>query len=539
MPDAPPARRLPAGLDAARVVLQEPGLLRLQAAWLSIHAGKTALLVINLVLAYQVGGPAAMGLFGIARFLPPTVLSVLAGLPTARWAPDRVLVGVNALRTLSVVLLLAVVRFDAPIEAFYLVVALESGVGAFSRPLHVAILPFVARTPAGLVAANVASSAVEGLGTFIGPAIAGMLLVFGASDSALLAVVAIYAAGVAAIAVLPVRTQRLGDASSATFAGVRRQAVAGIRTCLFVRGPRLVLTGILLQTLVRGLLNILIVLIAVELLDLGDGGVGSLNAVLGAGGLLGAAVALLLAGQPRMAPAFALSLAAWGAPLLVIGLLPQTVVAFAAMLAIGVANSVVDVTAYTLLQRTTTNDERVAVMGVLDSLANLGQAAGGLLAPILVVATDLPTACIVAGAILPVAAAGLWFGLRNADPGVQGDDAVPALLRGVHLFAPLSLAAIEDVNRRLQPVAYEPGGWLMQQGEPGVEFVIIEAGDVEIIEDGTHIRTLGPGTAVGEIALLKDVPRTASVRAVGAVRGYSLGREDFLDALTAGPAVGS
>lgn len=539
MPDAPADRRLSAGLDAARTVLREPGLLRLQAAWLSVHAGKSGLLVVNLILAYAAGGPTAMGVFGIARFLTPTIMSLFAGLPTARWAPDRVLVGVHAARTLSVVLLLGVIRFDLPVEAFYLVVALESGVGAFSRPLHVAILPFVARTPAGLVAANVASSAVEGLGTFLGPAAAGLLLVVGGPDAALLAIVAIYAAGVAAIAVLPVRTQRLGDAAGASLAGVQRQAIAGIRTCILARGPRLVLIAIFMQTLVRGLINILIVLTAVELLGLGEGGVGSLNAALGAGGLIGAALALLLAGQSRMAPPFALSLAAWGAPLIAVGLVAHPLVAVAAMLAIGTANSIVDVTAYTLLQRTTTNDERVAVMGVFDSLANLGQAAGGVLAPVLVVAAGVPTALVVAGLILPVTAIVLWPGLRRIDPGVQGDDDVPALLRGVPLFAPLSLAAIEDVIRRLRAVGYEPGAWLMVQGEPGVEFVFIESGEVDIIEDGVHVRTLGPGSAVGEIALLQDVPRTASVRAVGAVRGYSLGREDFLGALTAGPAVGS
>ncbi len=261
----------------------------------------------------------------------------------------------------------------------------------------------------------------------------------------------------------------------------------------------------------------------------------------GAGGLLGAAVALAASPASRAWPRPSPSpLAAWGAPLLVIGLVPEPVVAFAAMLAIGVANSVVDVTAYTLLQRTTTNDERVAVMGVLDSLANLGQAAGGA-AGARPGRGHRPAHGLHRGRAPSCRSRrpGCGSACARADPGVQGDDTVPALLRGVPLFAPLSLAAIEDVNRRLRAVGYEPGAWLMQQGEPGSSSCSSRTATSTIIEDGVHIRTLGPGSAVGEIALLHDVPRTASVRAVGAVRGYSLGREDFLGALTAGPAVGS
>lgn len=520
----------------ARIASTEPALARLQVAWLSVHAGKTCLLVTNLVVAYSAGGVAALGVFGIARFLVPTVLSPFAGLPTTRWPATSVLTAANTVRVLAVVLILASVVTGLPAPIFFLGVALESAASSMSRPLHVAMLPFVARTPAGLVASNVASSAVEGAGTFIGPAIAGVLLATAGPPASLAAVALIYAIGVIALLGARVRVPTLqGGGMSA----IRDQSLAGLRTFRDSRGPRLILTGIFLQTLVRGMLNVLIVIAAVGILGLGEGGVGNLNAVLGAGGLVGAGVAMSLAGRQRMAAGFVLSLAAWSAPLALIGLMPLPVIAGVAMLAIGTANAVVDVSAYTLLQRTTPRDRRVGVLGLFDSLANGGQAVGGVLAPVLVATAGIQGALVVAGLVLPVAALLLWPGLRATDPGAMPLDRRLELIRAIPLFGPLSLAAAEDVASELRPVTYAAGDFLIRQGEPGHEYLVIDDGEIEVSQDGRPLHTMGPGSGVGEIALLHDVPRTASVRALGPVQAFSLAGEDFRQAVLTGPALGS
>lgn len=522
--------------DAARSVVAEPALARLQVAWFSIHAGKTGLLVVNLIIAYAAGGVAGLGVFGLARFLVPTVLAPFAGLPTTRWPAASVLLAANSVRAVAVVLILATVISRWPIELFYLAVALEAGAGSLSRPLHVALLPYVSRTPTGLVAANVTSSAVEGVGTFVGPAIAGVLLASEGPATALTAVAAIYAVGVVAIVGLGVRSL---PRRSAGLGAIRDQALAGVRTFREDRGPRLILTGIFLQTLVRGMLNVLVVIASIEILAMGEPGVGNLNAILGAGGLIGAAVAMSLAGRMSMSAGFAVSLAAWSVPLLVIGVVPLPIVAMGAMLAIGTANAVVDVTVYTLLQRTTPRDRRVAVLGLFDSLANGGQAVGGVLAPLLVAGLGIQGALVVAGLTLPVAAAALWPGLRATDPGAVGGDRRAELVRGVPLFSPLSMATIEDVASQLQPVAYETGAWLIREGDVGHEFLIVDQGSIEVSQGERVIRQMGPGAAVGEIALLHDIPRTASVRAASPVQAFSLGREEFLVAALAGPALGT
>ena len=269
--------RLRSTTRAARAAAAEPALARLQLAWLSVHAGKSGLLVTNLVIAYTAGGVVALGIYGLARFLVPTVLAPFAGLPTARWSAARVLAVANGIRTLAVGLILAVVVGEGPIELFYLAVALEAGAGSLSRPLHIALLPYVSRTPEALVAANVTSSAVEAIGSFLGPAIAGILLATEGPASPLLAVMGIYAVGVAAIIGLHVRESPRPPGG---VAAVIEQAVVGVRVFRTERGPRLILTGIFLQTLVRGMLNVLLVVAALGVLGMGEGGVGDLNAVL-------------------------------------------------------------------------------------------------------------------------------------------------------------------------------------------------------------------------------------------------------------------
>ena len=516
-------------VDALRTTLDDPALRRLTIAWFTIMAGKWAFLVTTLVSAYVAGGTLAVGLLGLARFLVPTLIAPFAGLPTVRWAPEAVLRTVNAIRTLSIALALVVVGLDLPVEFLFLVVALEAGAGAFTRPLHMALLPAVARTPGQLIAANVTSSAAEGLGTFIGPALAGLLLVTTGPQGAILAVLAIYTIGVITIAHLHVPAVGRSDTSMRAVVG---QLSAGVSALAHLPGPRLIVLGLGLQTFVRGLLTVLVVVAAIELLPMGEPGVGALNAALGLGGLAGAFVAITLAGRDRLSPAFGLALAGWGAPIAVIGLLVHPLVALLAMLAIGVSNALIDVSGFTLIQRTTPNASRIAVLGLIDSVANGGVALGGIAASILVEALGIRGALIVSGLILPIAAVLFTPALRRMDEGGVGGARRADLVRGDPLFAPLSLATVEHLAACLVPVAFADGEWVMREGEPGLVYVIIDTGTVEVSQAGRTLRTIGPGSGVGEIALMQRVPRTASVRAVGPVTAFSLDQSAFLEAVT-------
>ena len=332
-------------VGALRTTLDDPDLRGLTAAWFAVIAGKWAFLVTTLVLAYEAGGTVAVGLLGLARFLTPTITAPFAGLPTVRWRPEAVLRAVNAIRTLAVMLAAGIVALDLPIQLLFVAVALEAGVGAFTRPLQMALLPAVARTPNQLIAANVSFSAAEGLGTFVGPALAGLLLVAAGPLAAIVAVVAIYALGLVPIARIHVPAVGRSDTTARAALG---QLSAGVRALSALPGPRLIVVGIGVQTFVRGLLTVLIVVAAIDLLGMGEPGVGALNAALGLGGLAGAAASITLTGRERLSTAFILALAGWGIPIAVVGIVVNPTIALLAMVAVGVSNAFVDVSGFTL-----------------------------------------------------------------------------------------------------------------------------------------------------------------------------------------------
>lgn len=208
------------------------------------------------------------------------------------------------------------------------------------------------------------------------------------------------------------------------------------------------------------------------------------------------------------------------------------VVAIAAMLAVGISNALLDVAGFTLAQRTSPNAARVAVLGLIDSVANLGPALGGIVASVLVTTVGIQVALIVTGAILPIVAILAWPAIRRLPEGGIAAVRRVELIRAQPLFMPLSLATVEHLAASLVPVAFEEGAWLMREGEPGRVFLLIDTGEIEISQDGQVLNTRGPGAGVGEIALLHHVPRTASVRALGPVEAFSLDQEAFLEAVT-------
>ena len=531
---------LRSALAAVRLAFANDGIRRLGISWMLGVAADTALLVVTTVTVFNRGGAVAAAVLGAVRMGPAVVAGMLTGAMLQRFRGDRILVALGLIRAVSAGLTALVIATAGPTMAdhrftlvlLFILAAVAGAAGAPVRPTQVTLMPAIARSADELVAANATWSAVKGLGAFGGPFIAGILMAVGLHPAvaAVAAVVFILTATFSA----GLRFEQAADAS-----GGGRRATGGLRLRDGLRPilGRPVLAWSLLgsygQVVTRGLLNSLVVVAAIDVLGMGQSGLGLLNAALGLGGL-GAIFAIASTRSDRLIRTETVSLAFWGLPIAIIGVFPDPAVALSAMTVIGLANATYDTALYTIFQRGSTNDERAPVMSVLEAVIGLGTVSGSLLAPPLLVFGDRG-ALVAGGAILPILAAVIYWRIGHAERVIVVNEELVDLLRKVPEFAELPLTAVERLAAGLVPVTAPAGTVLMTQGEPGDRFVVIATGEIEVFVDGRPIHRLGPGAGVGEIALLRRSPRTATVSAVTDVTGYSLDAMTFLAAV-AGPA---
>jgi MFS family permease len=509
-------------------VLESPALRRLQLAWVGSILGGWAYLVALGVYAYEQGGAAAVGLVGLIRLIPAALAAPFTSSLVDRFSRVRVMVASDLARCALMLGAAAMIAADGPAPVVYGLVALSTVCGTVFRPAQAALLPALVRTPTELTAANVASSTLESIGTFLGPALGGLLLAVSNPET-------VFAANAATFvwsALLVIGLRR--------FEGPRKQAarveveagseaggvLAGITT--IAREPTLrTLVGLYgAQTLVAGALNVLVVVTSFELLGLDEAGVGLLYAAVGVGGLIGGFVALVLSPAGRLARDFAIGLALFGLPLALVGGAPISVVAVAGLAVLGIGNSIVDVNALTIMQRAVPDAVLGRALGALDGLLLATLGLGAIAAPVLIDAVGPEAALIATGALLPLLALLTRPRLRELDRTTAAPGPT-SLLRGVPILAVLPEPVLERLARDAAPMTFAAGAPIVREGEAGDRFYVVESGEVEILG-----RRFARGEAFGEIALLRDVPRTATATAVTDVELVALEREPFVAAVT-------
>jgi hypothetical protein len=279
---------------------------------------------------------------------------------------------------------------------------------------------------------------------------------------------------------------------------------------------------------VQGAVDVLLVVAALQLLDIGEGGVGWLNACWGIGGVLGGVAALGLLGRGRIASGLLAGLLLSGIPLAIVGLWPLPATAYPLLVALGVGYALIEVALLTLTQRLASDDVLARVFGVEETSYVVAGSLGSVAAALLVGLVGDAAAIVVTGLALPVAGIALSRRLTGFAAGAHVPERDFALVRGLPLFAPLPLAVVETLALRLQTREHAPGDVIVRQGDQGDTFYVIADGTVEVRSDGELRRRQGVGEFFGEIALLRDVPRTATVTALGAVTTLGMQREDFL-----------
>jgi len=514
-------------------VFRNRDLRRLELASAGSVLGNWGYLVALYVYAYDQGGAAAVGLVTVIRMIPAAVTAPFTASLADRFDRKLVMVGADVTRAALMALAAATIWLDGPTAVVYCIVALSTITSGAFLPAEAALLPSLARSPGELTAANVATSTVISTAEFVGPALGGLLLVVTSIPIVFLVngVSFLWSAalllGIRSSGAVEAEEQvEDGDDEQEPAGGLLTELTAGARAILGNRDLRLLSGLYTAQTLVAGALEVLIVVIAFELLGTGEGGIGYLNAAVGAGGLVGGFVALVLASRHRLASDFGLGIVLFGLPLALIAVFDSMPVALVGLAVIGLGNSLVDINAITIMQRTVPDAVLGRALGALDAILLASIGIGAMLAPALIRFLGLRPMLIGTGLLLPLLAILTTAALRSLDRRAQAPAHV-ALLRAVEILEALPEATIERLATSLTEVRLPAASVVIREGDTGDLFYVIGEGEVEVAG-----KTLRAGGSFGEIALLRDVPRTATVTATTDVVLHTLERDVFVAAVT-------
>lgn len=524
--------RVAASGAAFAEVFRNANLRWLELAWTASIIGHYAYLIAVSVYAYEVGGEKAVGLVFLARLIPAALAAPFAGLLGDRFPRKRVLIATNLTRIVLVGAAAVSALADAPALVVYVLAIAATIATTPFRSAQAALTPSLARNPTELTAANAVASGVDSLAFFVGPALAGVLLVVTSSGIvfALTAGLIVVSTGFLLLIGNDEAARPRAEIEAQTIVS---ESLAGFRAIGSHSSLRVLIGLVAAQPAVAGALQVYIVVASVELFGFGTGGVGLLNSAIGVGAFLGAVGALSLTGARRLSPAFMAGIALWGLPLMFLGIWPAAALAIVLFGVIGFGNSVGSVAGMTLVQRTVADEVMARVFGVIQMLVMISMGIGAAIAPLLIAALGLEGALIATGAFLPVLVLLVARPLARIDAtATPPNEDELRILTSVPIFSPLPGTSLEQLATRLVPLRVDAGSVIVREGDEGDRFYIVAEGELEVSQDGAPIAELTVGAYFGEIALLRDTTRTATVTARTDTVLYALDREDFLAAVT-------
>jgi MFS family permease len=531
--------QLAESLRAVRNVFANENLRRIELAFAGSAVGKYALVVAVSIYTYHADGVTAVAFVTAAQWTAGAAVAPFAASLADRFRRERVMLASDLGRVACTAAIAVSVSQGAPHLVVYVLAVGAQIFAAVFRPAEAALVALVARSPQELTAANVASSTFDSVGVFAGPALGASLIAVSGYATSFALVAATFAWS--ALNVVRISSAALREAAARQSAVAADEGaaeghglesiVAGFRTIRHEPRLRLLIGLYSAQCFAAGALNVLLVALALGLLHTGNAGVGLLQSACGVGAIAGAGLALGLIARSRLGSDFTLGLVLWGAPLLLVGAFPHVWTAAVALAVLGAGNSVVDIAAVTLIQRTAREEVAARVFGVLESALIVALAAGALVTPLLVHGIGIRSTLFAVGALLPALAVLTARGLASIDRGAHVPTEQIAALRRVPFLAMLPAQSLERLALRLRRVELQAGATLFARGDHADSFFMLESGQLAIELDGAVKVEEAPGF-VGEIALLRSVPRTATVRAASDVKLWALDRDDFLDAVT-------
>jgi MFS family permease len=512
-------------------VFGNPALRRVQLAFFGSGIGDWAYATAVTVWAFQDGGAAAVGAFQAVRFLLAALTAPLGATIADRMSRRTFMMVSDAARAVLVAAAAVCVTLDAE-PAVYVLALLAVAAGAPFRAAQAGLVPQLVHDPEELTSSNAVSSNLENVVIFAGPALGAVLV--GAFDvqTAIWLNVATFVWSfflVAGIRVPPRETPQTREDGAGT--GFFRETLDGV--VVIVRNADLRTTAMLaaVQGVLFGALTVLNVIIAIEMLDAGPDGVGYLLAVCGVGSVAGGLVVLGRVGRKRVATDMSIGVIGWAVPFLVLAAYPSLPTALLALLVVGFMDPWVNLGLDTLPQRLAKERMMSRVFATVDATLIAAMSVGSLVAPLLLDLLGLRGALLVLGATVAVYAVSTLPRMRRLDQRFQAPPETDLLL-AIPMFAPLASSAVEALAVASERRTAGPGEVIVLEGDPAQEFFVIVEGEVEVTHDGVVLRREGAGDVFGEIGLLRDVPRTATVTAVTDVVLLVLGRRPFLETVS-------
>lgn len=515
--------------ESIRAVMANRGLRLLVASTGATSVGKWGFGIALAVYAYRTGGATLVGVVLLLQAFPSVVAAPVLAWLGDRHSRKRVLFLTNAARTAMLAGAAAAMWAHAPAAVVFALAVLYSMVSTANQPARAALIPALSRVPGEASSANAVVSSLDNAGFLVGAGAGGVMVAATSTQAVVGACALAYLISLWMIGGLPSDAR---PTSQRTKLGLAREITTGFHSVS--AQPQLRLLVLLLGSLsvTGGLANVLVVVTAISLLHAGPAGVGYLSAAYGAGGVLAGVAAIALLERSIPVAAVLVGACALCLPLVVVGIVPLPATALIAWAAVGLGYALVKATALTLLQRLTEDRVLSRVLGVLETTFVAGIGIGAIVAPALVSALGTKGALIASGVFLPVIAVLSRRSLRRLEAGAPVPGESFQLLRANPIFAPMPIGVTESLTRALRDIAVPAGHVVIRQGDQGDLWFLIAEGEVEVVKDGVFQTRLGKGEGFGEIALLRDVPRTATVQTVVPTRLLALDRDRFLTAVT-------
>ena len=520
--------RYAASLRAFAKVFANPRVRNIQLAGVGSTLGTWAYAVALPVYAYHAGGARAVGLLFFARFVLAALAAPWLGVLADRWSRRQLMLSADLLRFAIFAAMTAVAKGGGSAYIVYALAVLSTIISGAYAPAQAALMPSLVNSPDELTAANLVGNTISSVGMFAGPALGGILLALSGPP----AVFGLNGALFIWSAVFVLQVPRDKPPQQHERPRFLPELKEGFATVVRTPALRVVIGLSTAQTTVEGAVEVLLVVLAIHLLDSGNAGVGWLNTAMGIGSVLGALVVAAMAARRRLAGGFALGLLLWGVPIAAAAALSNLAPALILFGAVGTVAILCQVNSVTLLQRSAENEVLGRVFAVLESLMLASMAIGSLVAAGLVSWLGARGSLIAAGAFLPVLLVPLWPSLRRIDSEAAIAEEPLKLLRRIEIFAQLPEPVLERLAAGATSVSAGADQVVVSRGEAGRHFYVIAAGRAGVELDDGAKRELRPGDFFGEIALLRDVPRTATVRALEPLRLYAVERDEFLAAVT-------